>query len=115
VRGLYLLTAKPMVYAAILPLTAPHPPLPALPSRAPCSAVRGLYLLTAKPMVYAANVAEDDLASPEGNKFVQALRAKAGEEGSDVVVVSAQVGGCRHGWVGGWVGGKVQTCVAACW
>jgi ribosome-binding ATPase YchF (GTP1/OBG family) len=48
-------------------------------------------------MVYAANVAEDDLAAPDGNKFVQALRAKAGEEGSDVVVVSAQVGGRAGG------------------
>lgn len=53
--------------------------------------VRGLYLLTAKPMVYAANVAEDDLAEPDANKYVQALKKKAEEEGSGVVVVSAQV------------------------
>jgi GTP-binding protein YchF len=54
--------------------------------------VRGLYLLTAKPMVYAANVSEEDLAGgAEGNKYVAALRGKAEEEGSDVVVVSAQV------------------------
>ncbi|PRW39192.1 obg-like ATPase 1 [Chlorella sorokiniana] len=53
--------------------------------------VRGLCLLTAKPMVYAANVAEDDLASPADNKYVQQLQAKAAEEGSGVVVVSAQV------------------------
>ncbi|KAI3431445.1 hypothetical protein D9Q98_004497 [Chlorella vulgaris] len=53
--------------------------------------VRGLYLLTAKPMVYAANVAEDDLAAPDANKHVVALRQKAEEEGSGVVVVSAQV------------------------
>jgi GTP-binding protein YchF len=54
--------------------------------------VRGLYLLTAKPMVYAANVSEDDLAGgAQNNKYVAALRGKAQEEGSDVVVVSAQV------------------------
>ncbi|KAI7843618.1 hypothetical protein COHA_002858 [Chlorella ohadii] len=53
--------------------------------------VKGLCLLTAKPMVYAANVAEDDLASPADNKYVQQLQAKAAEEGSGVVVVSAQV------------------------
>ena len=54
--------------------------------------VRGLYLLTAKPMVYAANVGEEDLAGgAASNPHVQALRSKAAEEGSDVVVVSAQV------------------------
>lgn len=53
--------------------------------------VRGLCLLTAKPMVYAANVAEDDLAEPDANTHVQALKKKAAEEGSGVVVVSAQV------------------------
>jgi obg-like ATPase 1 len=43
-------------------------------------------------MVYAANVSEEDLAGgAEGNKYVAALRGKAEEEGSDVVVVSAQV------------------------
>lgn len=36
-----------------------------------CVAVKGLCLLTSKPMVYAANVAEDDLAAPEENKYVQ--------------------------------------------
>lgn len=54
--------------------------------------VRGLYLLTAKPMVYAANVSEEDLAGgAASNPHVQALRKIAEEEGSDVVVVSAQV------------------------
>ena len=54
--------------------------------------VRGLQLLTAKPMIYAANVCEEDLAGgAQENKHVAALRTKAAEEGSDVVVVSAQV------------------------
>ena len=47
----------------------------------PClPAVRGLYLLTAKPMVYAANVAEDDLAKPDANKFVQVWFLRVGLE-----------------------------------
>lgn len=53
--------------------------------------VRGLQLLTAKPMVYAANVAEGDLADPDSNVHVAALKKRAKEEGADVVVVSAQV------------------------
>jgi len=52
-------------------------------------AVAGLMLLTMKPVVYAANVADGDLA--EGNAMVQAVRAFAEPEGSEVVVVSAQV------------------------
>lgn len=67
------------------PPNLPRPPSPSRP------AVRGLYLLTSKPLVYAANVAEDDLADPSANPHVQSLRAKAAEEGSGVVVVSAQV------------------------
>jgi len=55
-------------------------------------ALRGLGLLTLKPLVYAANVAETDLATGgEGNVHVAALRAKAREEGAEVVVVSAKV------------------------
>lgn len=43
-------------------------------------------------MIYAANVAEDDLADQgANNEFVQALKKKAEKEGSDVVVISAQV------------------------
>lgn len=47
------------------------------PAVVPLCAVRGLCLLTAKPMVYAANVAEDDLASPEDNKYVQVSAASS--------------------------------------
>ncbi|GAQ82199.1 GTP-binding protein-related [Klebsormidium nitens] len=50
-----------------------------------------LQLLTAKPVVYAANVAEGDLANPDTNKHVQAVRDHAKKEGAEVVVVSAQV------------------------
>eukprot|EP00611_Tribonema_gayanum_P021801 TRINITY_DN4268_c0_g1_i1.p1 TRINITY_DN4268_c0_g1~~TRINITY_DN4268_c0_g1_i1.p1 ORF type:complete len:431 (+),score=186.56 TRINITY_DN4268_c0_g1_i1:77-1294(+) len=53
------------------------------------AAVRGLMLLTQKQMIYAANVPDTDLA--EGNAFVDAVRKFAEEEGSRVVLVSAQV------------------------
>jgi len=51
-----------------------------------------LNLLTMKPLIYAANVPEDDLAEGGAdNVHVQALRAKAGEEKCEVVIVSAKV------------------------
>lgn len=48
-----------------------------------------LQLLTAKPVVYVCNVAEADLG--RGNAHVEAVRARASAEGSDVVVISAQI------------------------
>jgi ribosome-binding ATPase len=50
---------------------------------------RELSLLTAKPVLYAANVGEDEL--PDGNEYVEVVRALAADEGAEVVVVSAQV------------------------
>lgn len=52
-------------------------------------AIAGLMLLTMKPVVYAANVADGDLA--EGNAMVESVRTFAKAEGSETVVVSAQV------------------------
>ncbi len=52
-------------------------------------AVKTLGLLTKKPVIYAANVSEDDLA--KGNPWVEQVRAHAAAEGSQVVVISAQV------------------------
>ncbi|GHP02255.1 hypothetical protein PPROV_000101200 [Pycnococcus provasolii] len=51
----------------------------------------GLQLLTSKPLIYAANVSEDELADPDSNVHVQALRVAAKAENAPVVVVSAQV------------------------
>ena len=51
---------------------------------------RGLGLLTAKPVLYAANVGESDLAGPEGNAHVQALRVLADKEGAEVIVICAE-------------------------
>ncbi len=49
-------------------------------------------LLTAKPTIYAANVSEDDLADDgASNKYVQAVRAQAATEGSEVFVICAQI------------------------
>ena len=46
-------------------------------------------LLTSKPMIYVCNVSEDAL--PDGNAYVDEVRALAAEEGSDVVVISARI------------------------
>lgn len=51
--------------------------------------IKPLGLLTHKPVIYAANVLENDLAT--GNTWVEQVRAIATSEGSQVVVVSAQV------------------------
>jgi GTP-binding protein YchF len=50
-----------------------------------------LQLLSTKPMLYAANVKEEELADPDKNKYVQALRKKAAEEKRPVVIISAQI------------------------
>ncbi|MDX1439842.1 MAG: redox-regulated ATPase YchF, partial [Rubricoccaceae bacterium] len=50
--------------------------------------LRNLFLLTAKKMLYAANVGEEDL--PDGNEYVDRIRARAEEEGAGVVVISAE-------------------------
>jgi len=47
-----------------------------------------LFLLTDKPVLYVANVAEADL--PDGNEYVDALRAIAANEDTQVVVISAE-------------------------
>ncbi len=48
-----------------------------------------LNLLTAKPVLYVANV--DDDALPDGNAYVEQVRAFAAKEGAEVAVVSAQI------------------------
>ncbi len=51
--------------------------------------MRSFFLLTSKPVIYAANVAEDEIATP--NETVQRLEALAAAEGAAVVIVSAKV------------------------
>jgi len=51
--------------------------------------LKELCLLTAKPVLYVANV--DDGSLPNGNKYADAVRARAEKEGSGTVVISAQI------------------------
>src|SRR5690606_32868440 len=50
--------------------------------------VRELFLLTMKPVLYVANVLEDGFT---GNPHLEAVRARAAEEGAEVVPVSAAI------------------------
>lgn len=50
--------------------------------------VKGLFLLTTKPILYVANIAEDDMADPDGNKYMAAIREHVNGEG-EVIGVSA--------------------------
>ncbi len=52
--------------------------------------VKSLNLLSYKPIIYVANVSEDDAAS-EDNKYVAQVREFAKSEGSEVIMVSAQL------------------------
>jgi GTP-binding protein YchF len=54
--------------------------------------LKQLFLLTAKPTLFACNVAEEDLANPEGNPWVRKVRDYvANHHGTSAVVVSAEI------------------------
>ncbi|GGI95103.1 ribosome-binding ATPase YchF [Alicyclobacillus cellulosilyticus] len=53
--------------------------------------LRDLHLLTAKPVLYAANVDEHSMQHPEENPHVQAVMARAQQEGAEVVPICAQI------------------------
>ncbi len=54
--------------------------------------VKGFFLLTAKPTLFACNVAEEDLATADSNKYVQQVRAYAeAHHNTSAVVVSAEI------------------------
>lgn len=54
--------------------------------------VKGFFLLTAKPTLFACNVAEGDLATADGNPFVQQVRTYVKEHhDTSAVVVSAEI------------------------
>jgi GTP-binding protein YchF len=54
--------------------------------------MKGLFLLTAKPTLFACNVAEDQLAHPEKNVWVQKVRDYAEHHhGTMAIVVSAEI------------------------
>ncbi len=54
--------------------------------------LKGFFLLTSKPTLFACNVAEAELANPDGNKHVQAVRAYVkSHHDTEAVVISAQI------------------------
>lgn len=54
-------------------------------------ALKELGLLTAKKIIYCANVDEGDLADPDANKHVRAVKEFAAGRGAEVVVVCAKI------------------------
>lgn len=53
--------------------------------------LKELNLITLKPVLYVLNMAEDDIADPLANKFVQAASAEAEKEGAKWVPISAEI------------------------
>jgi ribosome-binding ATPase len=54
--------------------------------------IPGFFLLTAKPTLFACNVAEDDLATADDNKYVKQVRAYVKEHhDTSAIVVSAEI------------------------
>jgi ribosome-binding ATPase len=53
------------------------------------AAIRSLQLLTDKPVMYVANVG--DPSDVEGNKYVEAVRQRAAEEGSYIIPICAKI------------------------
>lgn len=53
--------------------------------------IKHLTLLTLKPILYVANVAEEDLADPAGNKHLADLREYAAKENAGIIVISAKI------------------------
>ena len=54
--------------------------------------VNGFFLLTAKPTLFACNVAEEDLAAADNNRYVKQVRAYVREHhDTSAVVVSAEI------------------------
>ncbi|CUH95803.1 GTP-dependent nucleic acid-binding protein EngD [Propionispora sp. 2/2-37] len=53
--------------------------------------IADLNLLTLKPVLFVANVSEEEVAKPEDNPHVQAVRQYAAQEKAEVIAVSAKV------------------------
>ncbi|WP_419893213.1 redox-regulated ATPase YchF [Oceanobacillus kimchii] len=53
--------------------------------------VKGLHLLTSKPTLYVANVSEDEVSDPDGNEYVQKVKAHAAGENAEVIIVCARI------------------------
>lgn len=48
-------------------------------------------LLTAKPVIYVANMSDEEVSSPEDNKYYQAVKKMADEEGSGCIAICAKM------------------------
>lgn len=53
--------------------------------------IKDMNLMTLKPIIFVANVSEEEVASPDSNPHVQAVKKYAAQEGAEVVAVSAKV------------------------
>lgn len=51
--------------------------------------VKGLFLLTSKPVLYVANISEDDMADPDANKYMDAIKEHVAGEGEVIGVAAA--------------------------
>ncbi|HIX35649.1 MAG TPA: redox-regulated ATPase YchF [Candidatus Limosilactobacillus merdigallinarum] len=51
--------------------------------------VKGLFLLTTKPVLYVANISEDDMANPDGNKYMDEIKKHVAGEGEVIGVAAA--------------------------
>lgn len=48
-------------------------------------------LLTAKPVIYVANMSDEEVSEPDNNKYYQAVRKMADEEGSGCIAICAKM------------------------
>lgn len=51
--------------------------------------VKGLFLLTSKPVLYVANIAEDDMAAPDANKYMDQIKEHVKDDGEVIGVAAA--------------------------
>ena len=51
--------------------------------------VKGLFFLTSKPVLYVSNIAEDDMADPDGNKYMDAIKEHVKGDGEVIGVAAA--------------------------
>ena len=58
--------------------------------------LKELNLITLKPVLYVLNVAEDDIADPEANPYVQKAAAQAEKEGAKWGPISAEIEQSRY-------------------
>ena len=51
--------------------------------------VKGLFLLTSKPVLYVANIAEEDMADPDSNKYMDVIKEHVKDDGEVIGVAAA--------------------------